>query len=83
MQDAKNIRFHISSKVISGSFTLTCSSYLTYEIEEAIDDFITSHSNKKNRDNLSIQKINNGYEINVNAFMAICQIIFRTLKNYS
>ena len=47
MQDAKNIRFHINSKVISGSFTLTLNSYLTYEVEEAIDDFITSHKNKK------------------------------------
>ncbi len=83
MQDAKNIRFHINSRVISCSFTITLDSYLAYEIEEAIDDFIISHKNKKNRDNLLMQKVNSGYEINVNAFMAICQIIFRTLKNYS
>ena len=83
MQDAKNIRVHINSRVISCSFTITLDSYLAYEIEEAIDDFIISHKNKKNRDNLLMQKVNSGYEINVNAFMAICQIIFRTLKNYS
>ncbi len=83
MQDAKNIRFHISSNVISGNFTLTFNSYLTYDIEKAIDDFITSHKNKKNRDNLSIEKINNVYEINVNAFIAICQVIFRVLKSNS
>ena len=48
MQNEKNIRFNINSKVISGSFTLTFNSYLAYKIEEAIDDFITSRKNKKN-----------------------------------
>ena len=83
MQDAKNIRFHISSRVISCSFTITLDSYLAFQIEEAINDFISSRKKKIQKDNLSIQKMNSTYEININAFMAVCQVIFRVLKNNS
>ncbi len=83
MQDAKNIRFHITSRVISCSFAFTLDSYLAFEVEEAIDDFISSRKKKIQKDNLSIQKVHNVYEINVNAFLAVCQVIFRVLKNNS
>ena len=78
-----NIRFHINSNVISGSLTLTFESYLIVEMEEEIDDFIISHKNKEKKDSILIQKVKNAYEINVNAIMTICQIIFRVLKKYS
>lgn len=79
----QNLRFYIDSKVFSGSFILTFEPYIISRIEEEIDDFLYLRKKKIEKENLLIEKQNNGYHINVKAFIAICNIIFRVLKNAS
>lgn len=79
---SKSIRFHINSLKISGNFALSFEPYIISEIENEIDNFVYNRKKKIKKEHLSIQKVNNVYEINVPAFIAICNIIYRVLKNY-
>ncbi len=76
----KTIRFNITYNSIRGSFVLTFDPYIIARIQEEIDDFVSSLSRKQNKDGISIQKISNGYDINLKAIPAICNKIFSVLK---
>ena len=77
------IKFRLYSKGFSGSFILSFEPEVIYEIENEIDCFVSLRKKKIAKDNLSIQKIQDGYLITPKTFIAICNIIFRVLRKYS
>lgn len=77
--DSRNIRFHINSKAVSGSFVLTFTPFIISQITDELDDFIQSQE-RKTKNKISIQKVNNVYEINLPGFIAVCNKIFDILK---
>lgn len=78
-----NIKFRIYSRGFSGNFILSFEPEVIYEIENEIDCFVSLRKKKIAKDNLSIQKIQDGYMITPKSFVAICNIIFRVIKKYS
>ena len=78
-----NIMFRIYSRGFSGNFILSFEPEVIYEIENEIDCFVSLRKKKIAKDNLSIQKIQDGYMITPKSFVAVCNIIFRVIKKYS
>ena len=78
-----NIKFRIYSRRFSGNFILSFEPEVIYEIENEIDCFVSLRKKKIAKDNLSIQKIQDGYMITPKSFVAVCNIIFRVIKKYS
>lgn len=78
-----NIKFRIYSRGFSGNFILSFEPEVIYEIENEIDCFVSLRKKKIAKDNLSIQKIQDGYMITPKSFVAVCNIIFRVIKKYS
>ena len=78
-----NIKFRIYSRGFSGNFIISFEPEVIYEIENEIDCFVSLRKKKIAKDNLSIQKIQDGYMITPKSFVAVCNIIFRVIKKYS
>lgn len=78
-----NIKFRIYSRGFSGNFILSFEPEVIYEIENEIDCFVSLRKKKIAKDNLSIQKIQDGYMITPKSFVAVCNIVFRVIKKYS
>ena len=78
-----NIKFRICSRGFNGNFILSFEPEVIYEIENEIDCFVSLRKKKIAKDNLSIQKIQDGYMITPKSFVAVCNIIFRVIKKYS
>lgn len=78
-----NIKFRICSRGFSGNFILSFEPEVIYEIENEIDCFVSLRKKKIAKDNLSIQKIQDGYMITPKSFVAVCNIVFRVIKKYS
>lgn len=79
----KNLKFRIHSMGFTGTFILSFEPEVIYQIEMEVDSFISNRKKKALKDNICIQKIKDGYEITPKSFIAVCNIIFRVIKQYS
>lgn len=78
-----NIKFRICSRGFNGNFILSFEPEIINEVEMEVDSFISERKKKIAKDNLSIQKIQDGYMITPKSFVAVCNIVFRVIKKYS
>ncbi len=79
LPEEKCLQFYIEP--IGGSFTFTHSPDILEKIQQQIDTLIYFRKRKMQEENLFIQKQNNVYHINLNAFSSISYIIFRVLRD--
>lgn len=78
-----NLKFKIKSMGFTGVFILSFEPEIIYQIEMEVDSFISNRKKKALKDHVSIQKIKDGYEITPRSFIAVCNIIFGVIKQYS